>query len=143
MKQILLCLSCVAVIAGCQTPGPAVDAVWSKTRIMTVPAGEQETFLADRASGLRTEGKFLAPDKQGEEFWVKWHGAPVDRVQFEYRQLNAPDKIGIQQFRPATGSAHVFVVAGEDYHLGGMVSSWRASLWRGDRLLAELKSALW
>ena len=143
MKRTLLLISCIFAVAGCRTAGPGVDAVWSKTRILTVPAGEQDAFLTDRASGLRTEGKFLPPDQQGEEFFVKWHGDQIDRVKFEYRQINAPDKIGSQLYRPQHERSHVFVVAGEVYRRGGTVSGWRASLWHGDQQLAELKSSLW
>ena len=144
MKPTLLLLSCVCVLVGCRTAVPAVDAVWSKTRLMTVPAGEQDAFLTDRASGLRTEGQFLPPDKQGEEFFVKWHGESIDLVKFEYRQLRVPDKIGTIQFQPqAQQRSHVFVVAGAAYQHGGMVSGWRASLWHGNQLLGELKSSLW
>jgi len=143
MKQTLLLFSLFIAVAGCRTAGPGVDTVWSKTRILTVPAGEQDAFLTDRASGLRTEGKFLPPDQQGEEFFVQWHGDQIDSVKFEYRQINAPDKIGSQLYRPQHECAHVFVVAGEVYRHGGTVSGWRASLWHGDQQVAELKSSLW
>ena len=144
MKRMLLLLTAIVALTGCQSTGPAmVDAVWSKPRLMTVPAGEQDAFLADRASGLRTEGKFLLPAQQGEEFFVKWHGQQIDVVKFEYRQLNAPDQIGTQQYRPQAQYSHVFTVTGEAYRRGGKVSGWRASLWRGDQLLAEMKSSLW
>jgi len=143
MKRILLSLGCVVALAGCRTPGPAVDSVWAKTRIMTVSAAEESAFLSDRASGLRTEGKFLSPDKQGEEFAATWHGAGIELVKFEYRQLNAPDKIFVQQYRPQSERSHVFAVIGDAYRQGGMVSSWRVSLWSGDQKLAEKKSSLW
>ena len=150
MKLTLFFISCIFAITGCRSVGPSVDAVWSKSRIMTVAAGDQDAFLTDRASRLRTEGKFLPPDQQGEEFFVKWHGKTVDLVKFEYRQLNAPDKIGTQEFRPKTERSHVFVVAGDVFRRGGQVSGWRASLWcsapacgGGDQMLAELKSSLW
>ena len=143
MKRTLFLFSCIFVIAGCRTAGPGVDSVWSKTRIMTVAAGDQDAFLTDRASRLRTDGKFLPADQQGEEFLVQWHGDQVDSVKFEYRQINAPDKIGSQQYRPQHERAHLFLVAGEVYRHGGTVSGWRASLWHGDQRLAELKSSLW
>ena len=134
----------LGVLAGCQTRGPGVDGVWSKTRIMTVPAGEEDLFLRDRASGLTTEGLFLPADKQGEEFFVRWHGAKIDRVKFEYRQLKAPDQVGRQEYLPqARQHSHVFLVGGVAYQKGGTVSGWHVSLWTGDQLVAETKSALW
>jgi len=143
MKRLFLLFSWIFAIAGCRMAGPGVDAVWSKTRILTVAAGDQDAFLTDRASRLRTEGKFLPPDQQGEEFFVQWHGDQIDSVKLEYRQINAPDKIGSQQYRPQHERSHVFVVAGEVYRHGGTVSGWRASLWHGDQQVAELKSSLW
>ena len=142
MRQIFIWFGCVVILASC-SHDPAVDAVWSKTRLMTIPSGEQDAFLSDRASGLQTEGKFLPPDKQGEEFYVKWHGAKIDRVKFEYRQAKAPDKVFTQEYRPQTQRSHIFSVIGEAYRQGGSVSGWRASLWRGEQLVAEMKSSLW
>ena len=97
----------------------------------------------DRASRLRTEGKFLPADQQGQEFYVKWHGDQIDLVKFEYRQINAPDKIGSQQYQPHQERAHVFQVVGDGFRQGGTVSGWRTSLWHGGQLVAELKSSLW
>jgi len=142
MRQLFLWFGCIAVLVGC-SQGPAVDAIWSKTRLMTIPAGEQDAFLSDRASGLQTEGKFLPPDQQGEEFYVKWHGDKIDRVKFEYRQVKAPDKFFTQEYRPQSQRSHVFTVTGDTYRNGGSVSGWRASLWHGEQLVAEMKSSLW
>ena len=143
MKRTLLFIGCIFTIAGCRSVGPGIDAVWSKTRILTVAAGDQDAFLTDRASRLRTEGKFLPADQQGQEFYVKWHGDQIDLVKFEYRQINAPDKIGSQQYQPHQERAHVFQVVGDGFRQGGTVSGWRTSLWHAGQLVAELKSSLW
>ncbi|HUI05584.1 MAG TPA: hypothetical protein VL486_01115 [Verrucomicrobiae bacterium] len=86
----------------------------------------------------------------------------VDLVKFEYRQLDKPNAVKEQTFVPPVlsraadvdselldqprwvrCSSHTFEVRGEEFRAGGPVSAWRVTIWDGDRLLAERKSALW
>lgn len=129
-----LCLAGLLLLTACQTPGPAIDGVWSQKRLRTT---DDPDFLTDRASRLQTEARALPASEQRQEFSIRWHGAGIDQVKFEYRQVNLPDKV-LEQHVTATGqSSHLFTVR------GGIVSAWRATLWHGTQLLAEKKSALW
>ncbi len=99
--------------------------------------------MHDPASRIRYRPRDLPADQQREEFYVHWRGADVDLVKFEYRQVDVPGTVKEQTFKPADPRWHVFEIRGDDFHTGGPVSAWRVSLWTGDQLLAERKSALW
>ena len=139
MKKIILCFSYAVGLIGCSTSPTAVDAVWSKVRLLNVDS--VSPFL-DEISGSR-KGHPLPSNTQGEEFDVRWHGAKIEVVKFEYRQVKAPDKIFHQEYFPKTDRSHTFSVLGEAYRQGGAISGWRVSLWRGTELLAEKKSSIW
>jgi hypothetical protein len=108
-----------------------------------VDVADQHLFEADRASRLRYKPRDLPANQQRQEFYVRWRGAGVDLVKFEYRQVNVPNTIKEQTFAPNGATAKVFEIRGEDFHTGGPLSAWRVSLWTGDQLVAERKSALW
>ena len=117
--------------------------MWVTQRQQLVGAADEDLFLADRASQMRTEGQFLPDAKRGEEFYVSWSGPGIESVKFEYRQVGRPDKVAMQQFMAGKTRSHVFPVVGKEHADGGAVSGWRVSLWHGDKLLAEKKSSLW
>ncbi|MCX7887296.1 MAG: hypothetical protein N3B01_08625 [Verrucomicrobiae bacterium] len=81
--------------------------------------------------------------EQHEEFYVAWRGGGITLVRFEYRQLRVPNEVFAQAYVPATRRWHVFVIGAEDLRKHGKVSAWRVTLWDGEKLLAEQKSALW
>jgi len=110
---------------------------------MDIDKADQRMFLHDTASRIRYKAQDLPANEQREEFFVEWRGANLDRVKFEYRQVNAPNIVKEQEFAPARERSHVFEIRGDDFHTGGPVSAWRASLWSGNELVAERKSALW
>lgn len=141
--QLIISLCLLVGLCACQTATPRVGAVWVAQRTQVVRAGDEDLFLADRASLTRTEGVFLPPAQQGEEYYVTWAGSGVELVKFEYRQVGRPDQIAVQQFTPAKTRSHVFPVVGAEHRDGGAVSAWRVSLWQGEKLLAEKKSSLW
>ena len=141
--RLIMSLCLLAGLCACQTLTPQVRAVWVAQRQQVVGAADEDIFLRDRASQIRTDGQFLPAAKQGEEFYVSWSGPGIDLVKFEYRQISRPDKIAAQQFAAGKARSHVFPVVGAEHKQGGAVSGWRVSLWHGEKLLAEKKSSLW
>ena len=141
--QLIISFCLLVVLCACQTATPKVGAVWMSNRLQVVDTGDEKLFLSDQATQIGTSRKLLPPEKQGEEFYVSWSGRGIELVKFEYRQVGRPDKIMAQKFVPAKAQSHVFAVLGEEHRQGGAVSSWRVSLWHGDKLLAEKKSSLW
>ena len=134
-------LAPVFFLSACASP--RVVEVTSRTRLKDIDVADERVFVADPASHIRYRPRDLPANKQREEFYVHWLGAAVDRVKFEYRQVDVPDTVKEQSFTSAGPRWHVFEVRGEEFHAGGLVSAWRVSLWSGDQLLAERKSALW
>ena len=134
----LLCF--VLFTLGCASP--RVVEVMSQTRLQDVDLVDKPLFERDRASRIRFEPEALPADAQRQEFFVRWSGT-AGLVKFEYRQVDKPNTIEEQTYTPQGDRAKVFEVRGEEFRAGGLVSAWRVSLWDGDTLLAEKKSALW
>ena len=140
--SLLLALGCAS---------PRVVEVTSRTRLQDIDVVDQYIFLHDRASRIHYEPKYLPADVQRQEFFVRWAPAPTSRsgpatvglVKFEYRQVDKPNTLREQTYVPQGDCAKVFEVRGEEFRAGGPVSAWRVSLWNGESLLAEKKSALW
>jgi len=127
---------------GCQSR-PAVRAVWSAKHLEAIGPVDQEFFLTDRASRIRSTSRSLPVAEQGEEFRVSWRGRDVELVQFEYRQMNAPDKVTAQDFRTNRRHSTTFWIRGDEFLKAGAVSAWRVTLWRDGELLAQKHSMLW
>lgn len=127
---------------GCQTR-PAVRGVWSAKHLEPIAPADQDYFLTDRASRIRSASRLLPVAEQGEEFQVDWSGRGVTLVQFEYRQVNAPDRITSQDCRVSRRHSAIFWIRGENFLKQGSVSAWRVTLWRDGELLAEKHSLLW
>jgi hypothetical protein len=142
VAQASLPVIVMIILTGCA--GTArIGNVWSSKRTDTMSDADRDLFLSDRASRLRFQAKSLPADEQREEFLVTWRGAGARVVKFEYRQANVPDTV-VMLTAPAIGQRrYLFEVRGDDYRNGGPVTAWRASLWDGDRVLDERKSALW
>lgn len=139
-----------AVLSGCAATSPRVVEVTATRRTKTVERVDKDLFLTDRASIIDFQPQSLPSSEQREEFFVRWTGAGVDRVKFEYRQVNVPNTVMEQTCASQAGSWHVFEIRGDHFINGGPVSAWRVSLWndsqpRSERgkLLAEEKSVLW
>jgi hypothetical protein len=140
-SRLIACLIAIGAM-GCQTR-PAITSVWSTTHRETIARADRDLFLTDRASRIRGDASSLPASKQGESFRVHWRGDNIERVEFEYRQVNRPEKISRQVFQPFRQHSTTFWILGDEFHQGGPVSAWRVSLWAGNELLAETKSALW
>ena len=141
--ELILASGIILVLNGCAHQTPRVGEVQGTTFTETVPKADRNLFVSDRASHLRAESVPLPAAEQREEYYVTWRGAGVSVVKFEYRQINAPDKVAALSMSPGRQHSNVFTIAGEDFLKGGVVSAWRVSLWDGDRLLAERRSTLW
>jgi hypothetical protein len=166
-SSLILCL----LLSGCAS-SPRVLEVSSRTRLRNIDAADERMFMHDPAARIRYRPHDLPADQQREEFYVHWRGADVNLVKFEYRQVDVPNTIkeqtvvlvgsaGVESAVPSRNSenpppaalgtahattgrhSHVFEIRGDDFHTGGHVSAWRVSLWSGEQLLAERKSALW
>ncbi len=132
-----------AALAGCATTRARVVEVTAAKHTETVGRADKDLFLTDRASRILFQSERLPVAEQREEFYVRWTGAQVDSVKFEYRQVNLPNKLMEQTCAPNGRHWNVFAVCGDDFVNGGPVSAWRVSLWNGTQFLAEKKSALW
>ena len=138
------------VLCGCATTRARVVEVAATRHTETVGRADKNLFLTDGASKILFQPERLPVAEQREEFYVRWTGAQVDSVKFEYRQVNLPNKLMEQTCAPNGRHWNVFAVRGDDFVNGGPVSAWRVSLWNGTqprsergKLLAEQKSALW
>jgi hypothetical protein len=130
----------VLLILGCTSSRLHVN---SREYIRTVPTGDEDVFLADRASGYRSRNENLPVARQRQEFFVRWEVAGVQTVKFAYRQANEPDQVRQLTATPGAKRSHLFVIGGEPFVKGGAVTAWQVTLWRGDELLLQQKSALW
>lgn len=87
--------------------------------------------------------------RYGHYFTFFWRGRPGSgplTLRFEYRQADTAEQVHrieqrIDQIRKRNQSR--IQIIGESYHRRGKVTSWRASLWDGERLIDEEKSFLW
>jgi hypothetical protein len=140
-SAILLAGLCLAL--GCSTATPRIVEVSKTKRLKTVSPGYEEMFRSDRASKFQFEAKDLPQAEQGQEFFVRWRAAALDRVKFEYRQVNLPNKVGQQSVAPAGNERALFRVPHEEIAQAGSVSAWRVTLWKDGAVIAEKRSALW
>lgn len=87
--------------------------------------------------------------KQGNIFVVNWEnsGAPADfTVRLDYRQANTRERVmtQTQEYRSFGGyEKTVLRVVGDDYLRGGVVNSWRISIVRDGKIVAQEKSFIW
>jgi hypothetical protein len=85
----------------------------------------------------------------GNIFVINWHndGKPGDfTVRLDYRQAMTREKVmtKTQAYKDFDGyEKTVLKVAGEDYTKGGVVNSWRISIVRDGKIVAEEKSFIW
>lgn len=85
----------------------------------------------------------------GQYFTIEWNddaiGEPVT-ITFEYQQGATGSRVKTQHREfsgdRTSGSTEIRVI-GDDYFNGGRVLAWRATLLRGDRVVASRKSYLW
>lgn len=97
-------------------------------------------------------GAILAKDiqgKQGNIFVINWQndGAASDfTVRLDYRQANTRERVMTKtaQYKNFGGyEKTVIQVVGDDYLRGGVVNSWRISIVRDGKIVAQEKSFIW
>lgn len=87
--------------------------------------------------------------RYGHYYTFFWRGRPGSgplTLRFEYRQAETAEQVHrIEQRIVDVQERNVtrIQIIGEPYHLRGPVTSWRASLWDGERMLDEERSFLW
>jgi hypothetical protein len=101
LRSTLYALLSATVLTGCATGRPRVLEVTATKHTETVGRADKNLFLTGRASKIAFESVLLPPSEQREEFYVRWTGAQVDMVKFEYRQVNVPNKVMEQTYVPA------------------------------------------
>lgn len=88
-------------------------------------------------------------DRKGNIFVINWQndGRPGDfTVRLDYRQANTREKVmtKTQDYKDFDGfEKTVLKVVGEDYLRGGVVNSWRISIVRDGKIVAQEKSFIW
>ena len=88
-------------------------------------------------------------DRQGNIFVINWQndGEPSDfTVRLDYRQAMTRERVmtKTQEYRNFDGfEKTVIKVAGDDYVRGGVVNSWRISIVRDGKIVAQEKSFIW
>ena len=88
-------------------------------------------------------------DRLGNTFVINWQndGNPKDfTVRLDYRQAMTREKVmtKTQEYKNFDGyEKTVLKVVGEDYSKGGVVNSWRISVVRDGKIVAEEKSFIW
>lgn len=88
-------------------------------------------------------------DRKGNIFVINWQndGKPADfTVRLDYRQANSREKVmtKTQEYKDFDGfEKTVLKVVGDDYLRGGVVNSWRISIVREGKIVAQEKSFIW
>ncbi|MDA1340211.1 MAG: hypothetical protein O2804_02620, partial [Verrucomicrobia bacterium] len=97
-------------------------------------------------------GAILAKDRaerKGNIFVINWQndGGPADfTVRLDYRQAMSRERVmtKTQDYKNFDGyEKTVLKVTGDDYLRGGKVHSWRISIVRDGKIVAEKKSFIW
>jgi hypothetical protein len=97
-------------------------------------------------------GAVLEKDKQakkGNIFVINWqnNGRPENlTVRLDYRQANTRERVmtKTQEYKDFEGyEKTVIKVTGDDYLRGGVVNSWRISIVRDGKIVAQEKSFIW
>ena len=87
--------------------------------------------------------------KQGNIFVINWNndGKPADfMVRVDYRQANTRERVmtKVERYENFDGyEKTVIKVVGDDYLRGGVVNSWRISIVRDGKIVAQEKSFIW
>jgi hypothetical protein len=87
--------------------------------------------------------------KQGNIFVINWQndGTPSDFiVRLDYRQANTRERVmtKTEEYKNFDGyEKTVIKVVGDDYLRGGVVNSWRISIVRDGKIVAQEKSFIW
>ena len=88
-------------------------------------------------------------DRQGNIFVINWNndGEPADfMVRLDYRQANTRERVmtKVERYQNFDGyEKTVIKVVGDDYLRGGVVNSWRISIVRDGKIVAQEKSFIW
>jgi len=88
-------------------------------------------------------------DRQGNIFVINWQneGSPSDfTVRLDYRQANTRERVmtKTEEYKNFGGyEKTVIQVVGDDYLRGGVVNSWRISIVRDGKIVAQEKSFIW
>ena len=88
-------------------------------------------------------------DRQGNIFVINWQndGAPADfMVRLDYRQANTRERVmtKTETYTKFDGyEKTVIKVVGDEYLRGGVVNSWRISIVRDGKIVAQEKSFIW
>jgi len=123
------------------------------------------TFLNERTFKPRTGNPMLDYEKkyweygailqkdvegrQGNIFVINWQngGSPGDfTVRLDYRQANTRERVmtKTEEYKNFDGyEKTVIKVVGDDYLRGGVVNSWRISIVRDGKIVAQEKSFIW
>ena len=87
--------------------------------------------------------------RQGNIFVINWQndGAPADlTIRLDYRQANTRERVmtKTEEYKNFDGyEKTVIQVVGDDYLRGGVVNSWRISIVRDGKIIAQEKSFIW
>jgi len=87
--------------------------------------------------------------REGHYFTVNWinDGPPADFIlRFDYRQAATKETVKTLEipFPHASGSQKgTFSVTGEPYHQNGFISSWRISVVKNGKIIAQRQSFIW
>ena len=87
--------------------------------------------------------------KQGNIFVINWQndGSPSDfTIRLDYRQANTRERVmtKTEEYKNFGGyEKTVIKVVGDDYLRGGVVNSWRISIVRDGKIVAQEKSFIW
>lgn len=87
--------------------------------------------------------------KQGNIFVINWQndGSPSDfTIRLDYRQANTRERVmtKTEEYKNFDGYERTVIkVVGDDYLRGGVVNSWRISIVRDGKIVAQEKSFIW
>ncbi len=143
----------VAILAGA-CAGPDEILTVKQFQLRDTTFDRQSDPLVRNEKVRRLHGAISASeqrDRLGQYYTVLWNdpegaGTGVPEIVFEYQQGGSASRIKrmTSTFESSAGSGRAeFSVTGDDYFEGGRVLAWKATLRRGDRVLATRQSYLW
>lgn len=137
-------------------PSPDLDSHFKITKVYTWENGpkavKEKNVALEFEKQYWTYGAVTEADekaKEGHYYVISWKnsGPPADIVaRFEYRQVKSKDIVRTLTLTyPAAkgGRRSEFQVIGDAYQMYGPVSSWKFSLLKADKVVAEEKSFIW
>lgn len=155
-RLTLIAVTCAALLVPLLDAAGREAAEFTKVNYFHLTADQSDQTALDPM--IRFERKYLLrgavtlkdqESRYGSYYTLMWKVAdrslPVT-VRFEYRQQKTAGKVSVRESEVTEvkrKNLTKFAMTGDDFESNGRVVAWRASLVRGDEVLARTESFLW